>query len=135
VDDILVLLRPELERRRITVGWSDTSGPGVGLDKNQIEQALVNVILNAIEAIGEDGRIDVSLTTVAPGRARLSVKDSGPGIPPDLAAHLFTPFFSSKRNGRGVGLTLVSEILSNHEADFGLVNRPEGGAEFWMEFR
>ena len=135
VDDILVLLRPELERRRITIGWSAVSAPGVGLDKNQVEQALVNVILNAIEAIGEEGRIELSLATAPPGRVRLSVKDTGPGIPPDLAAHLFTPFFSSKRNGRGVGLTLVSEILSNHEAAFGLINRPEGGAEFWMEFR
>lgn len=132
LDDIHLLLRPELERRRIVWTWTraDPIGPLL-LDKNQIEQVLVNALRNALEAIGEDGRISLSLGREGNG-VRLAIRDSGPGIPPEAAGSLFTPFFSTKRNGRGLGLTLVQEVLASHGFDFGLEGAPEGGAEFWF---
>jgi nitrogen fixation/metabolism regulation signal transduction histidine kinase len=135
VDEILVLLRPELERRRIQAAWERAEPvPPIDLDRNQIEQALVNVLKNAMEAIGEDGRIALRLAHEA-GRPVLRIADSGPGIPEDVAPLLFTPFFSTKRDGRGLGLTLIQEILSQHGFDFGLENRAAGrGAELWVGF-
>jgi nitrogen fixation/metabolism regulation signal transduction histidine kinase len=135
VDEILLLLRPELERRRIQVGWERAEPvPPIDLDRNQIEQALVNVLKNAMEAIGEDGRIALRLAHEA-GRPVLRIADSGPGIPEDVQPLLFTPFFSTKRDGRGLGLTLIQEILSQHGFDFGLENRAaERGAELWVGF-
>jgi two-component system nitrogen regulation sensor histidine kinase NtrY len=133
VDEILVLLRPELERRRIAVRWEEAEAiPPIELDRNQIEQVLVNVLKNAQESIGDDGAITLRLGFQ--GRPSLSIADSGPGIPEDVRALLFTPFFSTKRNGRGLGLTLVQEILTAHGFDFSLGAGEGGGAEFRVGF-
>lgn len=130
VDEILLLLRPELDRRRIQVEWERAEAiPPVELDRNQIEQVVVNVFKNAMESIGEDGRIALRLE-----RGSLAIRDSGPGIPEEVRALLFTPFFSTKRNGRGLGLTLVQEILSAHGFDFSLEAGEGGGAEFKVGF-
>jgi signal transduction histidine kinase len=134
LDEILLLLRPELERRRIRAEWETTAPiPPVELDRNQIEQVLVNVLRNAMESIGENGRIGLRLA-IDGDRPVLAVTDTGPGIPEDVRPLLFTPFFSTKRDGRGLGLTLVREILTAHDARFGLENREGGGAELWIRF-
>jgi two-component system nitrogen regulation sensor histidine kinase NtrY len=130
VDEILILLRPELDRRRIAVAWDGVEAiPPVELDRNQIEQVVVNVLKNAMESIGEDGRIALRLD-----RGSLAIRDSGPGIPEEVRALLFTPFFSTKRNGRGLGLTLIQEILSAHGFAFSLEAGEGGGAEFRVGF-
>jgi nitrogen fixation/metabolism regulation signal transduction histidine kinase len=130
VDEILILLRPELDRRRIAIVWDGVETiPPVELDRNQIEQVVVNVLKNAMESVGEDGRIALRLD-----RDSLAVRDSGPGIPEEVRALLFTPFFSTKRNGRGLGLTLVQEILSAHGFAFSLEAGEGGGAEFRVGF-
>jgi len=143
LDEILVLLRPQLEQRRIQVEWDAAEPmPPIDLDRNQFEQVLVNVLKNAMEAIGEDGRIGLRLSwePAASGGTRpvLRIADSGPGIPEDVRPLLFTPFFSTKRDGRGLGLTLIQEILTQHGFDFGLENRVSdgnrGGAEVWVGF-
>jgi nitrogen fixation/metabolism regulation signal transduction histidine kinase len=130
VDEILLLLRPEFDRRRIRVVW-ERAEPlvPVDLDRNQIEQVLMNVLKNAMESIGEDGKILLRLDQDA-----LSIRDSGPGIPEEVRAHLFTPFFSTKRNGRGLGLTLVQEILTAHGFAFSLAPGEGGGAELRVGF-
>jgi nitrogen fixation/metabolism regulation signal transduction histidine kinase len=133
VDEILILLRPELDRRRIAVRWEQAEAiPPVELDRNQIEQVLVNVLKNAQESIGEDGAITLRLGNR--DGPFLSIEDSGLGIPEDVRALLFTPFFSTKRNGRGLGLTLVQEILSAHGFEFSLGAGEGGGAEFRVGF-
>jgi two-component system, NtrC family, nitrogen regulation sensor histidine kinase NtrY len=145
LDEILVLLRPQLERRRIQVIWERAEPvPPIDLDRNQFEQVLVNILKNAMEAIGLDqtpgqtpGRIVLRLEWEA-DRPVLRIADSGPGIPEEIRPLLFTPFFSTKRDGRGLGLTLIQEILTQHGFDFGLENRAEGGetvgAELWVGF-
>ena len=65
----------------------------------------------------------------------LAIRDSGPGIASETAGKLFTPFYSTKKDGQGVGLMLSREILSNHGFDFSLNNVAEGGAEFRIGFR
>ncbi len=134
LDEILLLLRPELERRHIACAWREREEvPPIDLDRNQIEQVLVNVLQNAMEAIGEDGRIELRLATEG-GRPVLRLADTGPGVPEEVRPLLFTPFFSTKRDGRGLGLTLIREILAQHGFDVGLENRREGGAELWIGF-
>jgi two-component system nitrogen regulation sensor histidine kinase NtrY len=130
VDEILILLRPELDRRRIQIEWERAEPlPPIDLDRNQIEQVLVNVLKNALESIGEDGKILLRLDA-----GSLAIQDSGSGISEEVRALLFTPFFSTKRNGRGLGLTLVQEILSAHGFEFSLGPGEGGGAEFRMGF-
>ena len=64
----------------------------------------------------------------------MTIRDSGPGITSAVATELFTPFFSTKTNGQGIGLTVCREILSAHGYDFSLANHPDGGAEFRIVF-
>jgi len=134
LDEILVLLRPELERRHIQCTWekAEPLAP-IDLDRNLFEQVLVNVLKNAMESIGEEGRISLRLAWEST-RPVLSIADTGPGIPEEIRPLLFTPFFSTKRDGRGLGLTLIQEILTRHGFDFGLENREDGGAELWVGF-
>lgn len=134
IDDILILLRPELQRRRIQAAWNGaaTIGP-VSCDKNLMEQALVNILKNAIEAIGEDGMIVLGFHHDS-RRSVLSIRDSGAGIAESSRAMLFTPFYSTKRDGRGLGLTVVREILASHHFDYTLEPVAGGGAEFRITF-
>jgi C4-dicarboxylate-specific signal transduction histidine kinase len=82
-----------------------------------------------MEASGRDGEISVALRGGV-----LEVADSGPGIAPSVRAELFTPFFTTKRDGRGLGLTIVQEILANHALPFTLTNGEHGGGLFRIEF-
>jgi nitrogen fixation/metabolism regulation signal transduction histidine kinase len=134
VADVLVLLEPELARRGIRAACEAPGGGPVvvAADKNQMEQVLLNVLQNAMESIGEGGRIAVRIGREA-GGVRLTVVDDGAGIPAEVRPRLFTPFFSTKRDGRGLGLTVIQEILARHGFAFQLEARAEGGAEFRVD--
>jgi two-component system nitrogen regulation sensor histidine kinase NtrY len=125
LSEIVTLLRPEAARRGITINVDVDREGVVHVDRNQFEQVVLNVLRNAMESIGEQGTIDVTWR----GRV-LTIADSGHGIDPRDEPELFTPFFTTKREGRGLGLTLVGEILNNHRLRFTLANRDGGGAEF-----
>lgn len=86
-------------------------------DVEQMEQALINIVKNAIEAIGNVGTIKISLN---PSQGILTISDSGKGISQQDTEQLFSPFFSTKKDGQGIGLTLVREILLNHGFEFSL---------------
>ena len=134
LDDLLALLRPQMEARRIACRWERRETvPEVAADKNQIEQVLVNVLKNAMEAVGGDGRIGLHLWR-EDGHVQLAVRDSGPGIAPEARERLFSPFFSTKRDGLGLGLTLVAEVLAQHRCTFDLRDGEGGGAEFRVSF-
>jgi signal transduction histidine kinase len=86
-------------------------------DPEQLEQALINIIKNSMEAIKADGKIIIASDANA---HKLTITDSGSGISNEHSEHLFSPFFSTKKDGQGVGLTLVKEILLNHGFAFSL---------------
>lgn len=130
VDRVTTLMRPAAEARGI--GWRTehaTPLPTVPLDPAQMEQVLVNVVKNAIEAVSGGGEIVVR-TGLRGGRPCVSVVDTGPGLVPEARAHLFTPFFSTKEGGQGLGLTLVREIVTNHGFTCQLEGPPGGPTEF-----
>src|SRR5262249_649602 len=91
--DAVTLVRPDATRLGIEIALStDPAIATIAMDRSQIEQVVVNILRNAIEAIGGPGRIDVS--TSARGRGALVVQDSGPPIPAAVKQRLFTPFFT-----------------------------------------
>jgi signal transduction histidine kinase len=104
----------------------------VALDRSQMEQALLNVIKNGLEAIGADGRLVIRVTT-PDGVPSIAIEDSGPGLTDEVRAHLFTPFFSTKEGGQGIGLTMVQEILSGHGFPFALEGPPGGPTVFTVQ--
>jgi signal transduction histidine kinase len=124
VTSLASLLRPELDERGIAISL-DLVDVTADVDAHQFEQVLLNVLRNAAESIASDGTIAITLRPDA-----LRIADTGPGIAEDARADLFTPFFTTKRDGRGLGLTIVQEILTNHALPFSLENRAGGGAEF-----
>ena len=129
VERVAALLRPELADRSIRMELSLNDRRNYDVDASQIEQVILNVFRNAIEAVQRDGEIRASLQGGV-----LTVTDSGPGIPDSVRGALFTPFFTTKRDGRGLGLTIVQEILANHGLAFELRNARAGGGEFEIRF-
>jgi two-component system, NtrC family, nitrogen regulation sensor histidine kinase NtrY len=131
---VTTLLRPMAETRGTELRTEIAADvPVVMADRTQVEQALVNVGKNAIEAAGAGGRVVVGVAP-AGDRVAVVVEDSGPGIAPDVASRLFTPFFSTKDGGQGLGLTLVQEVLRQHGCEFSLEGPPGGPTRFTMRF-
>ena len=121
------------------ISWREEIEPGLPMvdgDPVQLEQALVNVVKNAVEAIeSRGGPGEIVLRGGRQGRrTMLAVSDTGPGLSKEAQTHLFTPFFTTRQNGQGIGLTMVQEILLAHGFDFSLENHPERGAEFTIVF-
>jgi two-component system nitrogen regulation sensor histidine kinase NtrY len=121
------------------ITWSEELDPDlrhINCDPVQLEQVLVNVIKNAIEAMETTGRPgEITLSGSVNGRtSSLAIADTGPGLSPEVQEHLFTPFFTTRDNGQGIGLTMVQEILLAHGFDFALENRQGGGACFSITF-
>ena len=119
VDMTLVLLRHRLETYGVDVRVvRETPLPEVDVDPEQLKEALVNLLLNACDAMGDNGRIEITEQTgfMDPlGRvAILQLADSGPGIPPEVQDKIFQPFFSTKEEGTGLGLAIAKRILEEH---------------------
>ncbi len=134
VEDVALLFKADLEKRGIELR-RDARTPldPVRLDRGQMEQVFINVLKNAMEAVGENGEIAIRFGNQN-GRQFIVIEDNGCGISPSVKANLFTPFFSTKGNGQGIGLTLVQEILDAHGFEFSLESGPGEPTEFTIYF-
>jgi nitrogen fixation/metabolism regulation signal transduction histidine kinase len=135
VKDVALLMRPECEPRGIDIQWdlSHPFPPSIEMDAIQMEQLFINLLKNAVEAIDKDGTITIRSGTTR-DRSWLALDDTGPGLSPEAQSQLFSPFFTTKSDGQGIGLTMVQEILLAHQFDFSLSNLPAGGCRFLIEF-
>jgi signal transduction histidine kinase len=103
----------------------------VEIDPLLMGQAILNLTINAIEAIGEDGIIEINWSPLEEaGKFRLSIKDTGPGIPANVLDKIFNPFFTTKETGTGLGLAIVHRIVEAHDGTITITNAPHGGAIF-----
>lgn len=128
------LLAAHAESRRVTFAYELAVEPLiVEADRALLEQALSNVVKNAVEAAGAGGTVTLA-TGRRGGRPLVEVRDTGPGLSEEVRAHLFTPFFSTKEGGQGIGLTLVQEILAQHRCAFALEAKPGGPTTFSVLF-
>jgi len=128
------LLAGELATRNIALTLSivpDTLE--VAADTELLDQALINLMRNAMEAQRDGGRITLSAFQDG-GRVVVAVADNGPGIAPDQREKVFVPFFTTKRQGSGVGLTLVRQIATVHGATVGLSDTAGGGTTVSLRF-
>ena len=105
----------------LTFHLTDEAIP-VHLDTTLFQQALVNIVKNAIESITDKG--EITITTVP---KTLTITDNGRGISPEVAQHIFTPFYSTKPQGQGLGLLLIRDILTKHGCTFTLLTNPDDG--------
>ena len=134
VADIVALSRIDLDRRGIALDVDLPEAQALArVDPVEIEQVIHNLIRNAADAVGEagrtDGRVRVALTPDVAGYA-IRVFDNGTGIAPDILPRLFEPFFSSKPDGMGLGLSLCESIVERFDGSISAENGAAGGAVF-----
>ncbi|MBM4781817.1 MAG: GAF domain-containing protein [Archangiaceae bacterium] len=143
VASTLALVRPSIPRS-ISVVHARGATPMVEGDPVQLEQAVANLVINARDAVGKQGRIELSvdeqlLDEVSAGRmsggrpgrfARLRVSDDGPGIPAELQRRVFDPLFTTKPLGTGLGLAVVSRVVEQHKGFVSVHSVPGHGATF-----
>jgi two-component system, NtrC family, sensor kinase len=135
IRDVVAMLRGAGKLRRIDVAMSLGSEPlTVTVNRTRIEQILVNLIVNAVDAIGSrPGAITVAVRASEDGkRVVCEVRDTGPGIPPDLIDKIFEPFFTTKPEdlGTGLGLPVASEIVSSYGGTLSVHSKVGSGTTF-----
>ena len=135
VDWAIALLRPRLEAYHVAVTVSRRAPlPEIWVDPDQLKEVLINLMVNACEAMGKNGQIHLSEEEdflAGIGRVvRLRVQDTGPGIPASIQEKIFQPFFSSKEEGTGLGLSIAARIIEEHGGSIQVQSKPGQGAAF-----
>jgi signal transduction histidine kinase len=134
VREVLALTERELQRNRVSVEVElDEHLPVVNADRVQLQQVLVNLITNAIDAMAEKKWpriVRIKSAAREPGGVLISVADTGKGIDPKIVDRIFNPLFTTKSNGMGMGLAICRSIIEGHDGRLQVLAGPEGGAVF-----
>ena len=128
-------LRDEAEGRGVEIEVSvDSACPPLRVDKGLVEEALSNLIGNALQAVGEGGTVSITAAPAGTAWVEIKVQDDGPGIPQSLLPTLFRPFVTTKEEGTGLGLALVQKIAEEHGGNVeARVSESLGGACFCLK--
>lgn len=134
---VCALLRPELQKRGITLDRGEVpEGLRIKADAELIEQVLINLVKNAMEAL--EGRpephISLRVTQTHDGRTLIQVRDNGPGIDEEYIDKIFIPFFTTKKKGSGIGLSLSQQIMRMHRGNINFQSTPGEGTTFTLAF-
>lgn len=127
--DICSSLGPQLEAQDIQIEVDIPFGERLRADRGMLRRALLNLVLNALDAMPSGGELYISSYN-SPWCYELEVADTGPGISEEALRQLFDPFFTTKSNGTGLGLAIVSRIAEAHGGEVRAANCPQGGAAF-----
>jgi len=131
LEQIVQLLEARAERQGVFIQRRFPDEPLLlQADVGQIRQVVLNLLLNALDAVPQGGTITLELRRERGDWLALSVADSGCGLPSGLGAQIFEPFVSTKETGLGLGLSICKRIVEAHEGEIQAANRPEGGAIF-----
>ncbi len=135
LQNVLTLMGPIMTQKNIEVLPSIPATPVIfDGDAEQLEQVFINLIKNAIDAVESSAVKTISITVKGiDNKMIFSIKDSGPGIPPHLRDQIFIPFFTTKEEGSGIGLSLCRQIVYQHGGTLKLYSEEGDGAEFVIE--
>jgi signal transduction histidine kinase len=137
VDETLLLARKQMSQEGIQIQATlDRFLPPLLGDANALQQVVLNLITNSREAMPDGGTIAIE-TGPAPGRpgwVRLVVADNGPGIPPELVSKIFDPFYTTKAEGTGLGLSVSYGIIRDHRGLVDVQSEPGKGSTFILTF-
>lgn len=125
----LIRARARQQRVELAVYCPESAVHG-NLDPDQLHRVLVNLLLNALDAMPQGGRLEVRVDSSPDVGLRVTVSDTGDGIAEEVYDRLFTPFVSTKATGTGLGLSISQRIIEEHGGNLSAVNRPDGGAAF-----
>lgn len=129
VRDVCDALAPQLFAQGIRADLDIPARLSVAADRDMLRRAVLNLILNAVDAMPKGGELVVTGTRRGDG-VELEIADSGPGVPGEVEQRLFEPFFTTKSGGTGLGLAIVERIVAAHGGQIHAGNCPQGGAAF-----
>ncbi len=128
LEDCLVLTGHLLARTGIVVARDFRASRSAGINRQELQQVLVNLLVNAIHAMPEGGTLTLATRDWGQAGVQIAVADTGPGLPQDLIGELFQPFVTRKKDGTGLGLWISRSIVERYGGDISAGNQPGGGA-------
>jgi two-component system sensor histidine kinase HydH len=130
IDHVVSLVSADAKNHGISIRRiCDPDIPIVSLDPNQITQALLNLMLNAVNAMETGGSVEIGAGVARQGQGvEIQVEDDGPGIDPDVQEKIFEPFYTTRERGTGLGLAIVRKIAENHDGGVKIESPPPGKA-------
>ena len=133
VKETLALYRET--HKNITYGFvEDRALPTMNLDREQIKRVLINLLENAVEAIDDGGSVEIKTSFMQDQKkARLVIADTGRGVAPEAKDRIFEPYYSTKKSGTGLGLTIVTTIISDHHGYIRVFNNEPTGTKFVID--
>jgi len=136
-DNLQHLMQPTLQQKKINLEIIlKDSNLTLQVDVNLIEQVLINLLVNAIEAVKErpNPRIALSASTTSNNKTVIKIADNGVGMPPELLDKIFIPFFSTRKSGSGIGLSLCKQIMMLHKGNIQVSSVENEGSVFYLQF-
>lgn len=103
-------------------------------EENQLKQVILNLLLNALQAMPDGGELTVEVSNISDGRIKIQIKDTGVGIKKEDHNQIFDPFFTTKKKGSGLGLALVEQLVKNHGGEISFESEEEKGTTFSLVF-
>jgi PAS domain S-box-containing protein len=137
VEETLLLMEKDLGKRGITIHRSLTANlPPVQGDSSALQQVMMNLLTNAGDALGRGGEISLETCPISGDeeRVRLTVRDTGPGISPEILPRIFDPFYTTKSDGTGLGLSISYSIVHEHKGTIDVESLPGEGTVFILTF-
>ena len=133
IEEVLDFNEPEAQRQKVQVNSEIQPLPLVQLDQSQFKQALLNLIINGVQAMEDGGTLTVRAKPLN-GGVQINVEDTGQGIDPEQLDKIFDLFLSTKEDGTGVGLTIVKQIIEGHGGQVNVESKPGQGTKFsiWL---
>jgi signal transduction histidine kinase len=135
LSDVITTVAPEAERLNVIVRQEcPASVPPVNADPAMLRQALLNLAINACQAMPDGGTMRIACRAASRGRVQVDVEDTGVGIPPENLEKIFDLYFTTKEKGSGIGLSMVYRIVQLHDGDVEVQSTPGSGTRFRLSF-
>ena len=135
IHDVVLTITPEAHRRRVTIREEcGLTAPEINADQGMLMQAVLNLAINALQAMADGGTLRLGCREVSGGRVELFVEDTGVGIPPENLPKIFDLYFTTKERGSGIGLSMVFRIVQLHDGEVEVQSTPGRGTRFGLLF-
>ena len=135
IHDTIMTITPEAHRRRVTIrDECMPASPEINADQGMLMQAVLNLAINALQAMPEGGTLRLGCRQASRGRVELFVEDTGVGIPPENLPRIFDLYFTTKEKGSGIGLSMVFRIVQLHDGEVEVQSTPGRGTRFGLMF-
>lgn len=134
INKVLALLEEEIHRRKISVNLNIQGNlPKISIKEHQLFEIVNNLVKNALDAIGQDGLLLILAGTIE-NKVAITIQDTGPGIPPAVEEKIFSPFFTTKEKGTGLGLVVVKKLVEDNKGTIDIRTIQDKGTTFIISF-